>query len=211
MSSRDLLVKTSAADYVVELRVKNGRLLKRIRAAGYKTVAEFSRAAGISSAQVGVLLNLKISGMHSRDEWRLTVQKIATFLRCLPEDIIPPQHIKSALSKNTAEIEMSPDDVVGIMSDAGGYLADTNLKRDEARRLIDEALQKLTPREERVLRLRFGLTDDGEEKNLETVAAQFAVTTERIRQIEMRAIRRLRHRSRHGRKLSSILSDGDLS
>jgi len=54
----------------------------------------------------------------------------------------------------------------------------------------------LSPREEKVIRLRFGLDRDGRERTLEEVGQDFHVTRERIRQIEAKAIRKLRHPSR---------------
>ena len=60
---------------------------------------------------------------------------------------------------------------------------------------VDEALRKLPEREEQVLRLRFGL-DDGRERTLEEVGREFNVTRERIRQIEAKALRRLRSNHR---------------
>ncbi len=60
---------------------------------------------------------------------------------------------------------------------------------------LEEVLQTLTPREAMVLKLRFGL-EDGRPRTLEEVGKQFAVTRERIRQIEAKALRKLRHPSR---------------
>ena len=68
---------------------------------------------------------------------------------------------------------------------------------------LEEVLDTLTPREERVLRLRFGL-DDGRSRTLEEVGQSFGVTRERIRQIEAKALRKLRHPSR-SRKLKDFL------
>ncbi len=64
-------------------------------------------------------------------------------------------------------------------------------------------LDTLTPREEKVLRLRFGL-DDGRARTLEEVGKEFNVTRERIRQIEAKALRKLRHPSR-SKKLKDFL------
>ena len=63
---------------------------------------------------------------------------------------------------------------------------------------LEEVLRTLTPREEKVLRLRFGL-DDGKTRTLEDVGKEFNVTRERIRQIEAKALRKLRHPSRSKR------------
>lgn len=63
------------------------------------------------------------------------------------------------------------------------------------REQLEEVLDTLTPREEKVLRLRFGL-DDGRARTLEEVGQNFGVTRERIRQIEAKALRKLRHPSR---------------
>jgi RNA polymerase primary sigma factor len=68
---------------------------------------------------------------------------------------------------------------------------------------IEEVLMALTPREQRVLRLRFGL-EDGRSRTLEEVGQEFNVTRERIRQIEAKALRKLRHPSR-SRKLKDYL------
>jgi len=68
---------------------------------------------------------------------------------------------------------------------------------------IDDVLYSLTPREQRVLQLRFGL-EDGRSRTLEEVGKEFNVTRERIRQIEAKALRKLRHPSR-SRKLKDYL------
>ena len=72
------------------------------------------------------------------------------------------------------------------------------------REQLNEGLHTLTPREEQVLRLRFGL-EDGRQRTLEEVGQQFNITRERIRQIEAKALRKLRHPSR-SKKLRDYLN-----
>ena len=80
--------------------------------------------------------------------------------------------------------------------------AASNLLRDQ----LNEVLDTLTEREQKVLRLRFGM-DDGRARTLEEVGKEFQVTRERIRQIEAKALRRLRHPSK-SRKLKEYAESG---
>jgi len=76
------------------------------------------------------------------------------------------------------------------------------------REITGDVLQTLSPREERVIRLRFGLDNGGHERTLEEVGQNFNVTRERIRQIEAKALRKLRHPSRARRLKNFIEGEG---
>jgi len=67
------------------------------------------------------------------------------------------------------------------------------MEATELRAVSDEALSTLTPREERIVRMRFGLDRSGKEHTLEEIGRVFGVTRERIRQIESKALKKLRH------------------
>ncbi len=75
---------------------------------------------------------------------------------------------------------------------------------------VREVLKSLTPREEKVLKMRFGI-DVASEHTLEEVGRDFSVTRERIRQIEVKALRKLRHPSRSGTLQAFVNSDIDLT
>ena len=88
-----------------------------------------------------------------------------------------------------------PDDDAPAPSEAASFV----LLKEQ----LVEVLKTLTPREAKVLKLRFGL-EDGRQRTLEEVGSQFRVTRERIRQIEAKALRKLRHPSR-SKKLKDYL------
>ena len=88
-----------------------------------------------------------------------------------------------------------PDDDAPAPAEAASF----TLMKEQLMNVLDT----LTPREEKVLRLRFGL-DDGRQRTLEEVGKEFNVTRERIRQIEAKALRKLRHPSR-SKKLKDFL------
>ena len=82
-----------------------------------------------------------------------------------------------------------------ISSWTGGSHRRAKLYQLNLREQTAEVLKTLSPREEKIIKMRFGL-QDGSEHTLEEVGQHFAVTRERIRQIEAKALRNLRHPSR---------------
>lgn len=133
-----------------------------------------------------------------------TTEEIAAEMNMSPErvrDIMKLAQEPVSLETPIGEEEDShlgdfiPDDDAPAPQDSASY---TLLKEE-----ISEVLHTLTPREEAVLRLRFGL-DDGHTRTLEEVGEVFKITRERIRQIEAKALRKLRHPSR-SKKLKDFL------
>ncbi len=110
-------------------------------------------------------------------------------------------------TKKIAQQPLSFETPIGEEDEAhlGDFIEDKNIESpsDAAinlnlREKMASMLKTLNPREEKIIRMRFGL-DDGNDHTLEEVGQTFAVTRERIRQIEAKALRKLRHSSRSGR------------
>ncbi|MFM0268798.1 RNA polymerase sigma factor RpoD [Paraburkholderia sediminicola] len=105
-----------------------------------------------------------------------------------------------------ASVGENEDTSVGdLIEDPAAILPDDAALHASMRDAVSEALTTLTPREAKILRLRFGI-ESGSDHTLEELGQQFEVTRERIRQIEAKALRKLRHPARSGR-LKSFLGE----
>lgn len=125
-----------------------------------------------------------------------TVEEIAEAMNCSVEKIIEIQR--------TAQDPVSLDTPIGEEEDSrlGDFIEDTQApqpaekaEQSMIREQLLQVLSTLTPREEKVIRMRYGL-DDHRTRTLEEVGQEFGVTRERIRQIEAKALRKLRHPKR---------------
>ena len=126
-------------------------------------------------------------------ELDMSVDKVREIMRVAQEPVSLETPIGEEEDSHLGDF--IPDDEAPAPADAASHIL---LKEQLA-----EVLASLTPREEKVLRLRFGL-EDGRPRTLEEVGKEFDVTRERIRQIEAKALRKLRHPSR-SKKLKDYL------
>ena len=95
-----------------------------------------------------------------------------------------------------SSIDIEEDTILAdVIPDIAAVNPSVYLENLEYRNKIDTMLKTLTPREERIIRLRYGL-EDNVIHTLEDIAKEFGITRERVRQLEVKAIRRLRHPSR---------------
>ncbi len=128
------------------------------------------------------------------DEMGMSVDKVREILKIAQEPVSLETPIGEEEDSHLGDF--IPDEDASEPSEAASF---TLLKEQ-----LVEVLSTLTPREEKVLKLRFGI-EDGRTRTLEEVGKEFHVTRERIRQIEAKALRKLRHPSR-SKKLKDFLN-----
>jgi RNA polymerase primary sigma factor len=131
-----------------------------------------------------------------------------------PEEVAEALGIEPSKAREIVKVSQEPtslatpvgdedDSQLGDFIEAPGLKPDEQATRELLKDHLDEVLDTLSPREKRVLQLRFGL-EDGKQRTLEEVGREFGVTRERIRQIEAKAVRKLKHPTR-AKKLRDYL------
>lgn len=177
-----------------------------IRQAMYRAISDYSRTIRVPAHTIEAFsklgkVGLRLQSVLGREP---TLQEIADVAD------LPLERVQEAFKALSEPISLELP--VGENNEAflGDYIVDRSenttercLDRAMLRRRIKEILDTLSERERSVIEMRYGL-EDGREQTLEEVARFFAVTRERIRQIEQKGMRKLKHPTR-SRKLSEML------
>jgi RNA polymerase primary sigma factor len=177
-----------------------------IRQALTRAIADQSRTIRLPVHMVEIVNRLlkvsrRLGQEYGRDPTSSEIAKEMEISSDKVREIVKVSRLPISLESPIGEEEDSP---------LGNTIADKNAlppvdaaSNQLLKEQIEGVLQTLTPREHRILQLRFGL-EDGRSRTLEEVGKEFNVTRERIRQIEAKALRKLRHPSR-SRKLKDYL------
>ena len=180
-------------DYRLTVKVRNNRILKAIEAVGGTPGGKWCAANGLNYVSVNELINVTSSPLNKVDgTLTLNASLLCDVLGKLPEDLWSNEQLYP-LVKNFSEMEMDYGQVCALLpSSEQSYLPDfSEMEEAETTKLVDEALGCLTSREAKVLRLRFY-----EDMTLAAIGEQLGVQQERVRQIEAKALRKLRHPTR---------------
>ena len=181
-------------EYRVDIKVRNNIFLKKIENAGYKSVGNFLRLNGLISkaARLGNIINMKLSPLNRAGNFRPWLNKIAELLNCAPEDLFSDVQLSTVLKDNKRSIAVNEAEMKFMLQTSNQPKLLEEIVDDQIKnKKIKESLSFLTPREQEVIELRFGLK--GEEFTLDECANKFNVSRERIRQLEAKALRKLRH------------------
>lgn len=174
----------------------NARLVDARKQRGW-TQKDLSALAGLAPSYLGHIETLRmIPSQEVMDEISAALDLSRDYL--FPETLIGAQR-EGLFDHRVAYLE--EQDIISLTEGRRARLLPPNITDEELLNSIDQAMLKqqvaqtitsLTPREQKVIELRFGFVD-GASQSLQAVAREFGVTKERIRQIETKALRKLRH------------------
>lgn len=191
-------------EVAVTAKIRNKALYLAVEKMG--SASTLARHLGVSAVTVGKWLNMQDTPTLTskwREYWEDKIGDKLFALTFKTLDEIFPEELRSdkAFLKQKKEITKFIECDVAQLSEAGFVpkqieSAESHIDKLEFRQLINETLETLTPREEKVIKMRFGLNKDGREYQLDEIARYFGVTRERIRQIEAKALKQLRHPNR---------------
>lgn len=187
-------------EYRIKVIVRNNLLLTAIEDAGYKSQAEFARASGLKSQEVSDMVAMRLAPIGMNGNFCYVAIAIMEALGAAPSDLWTAEQMTIKLRSNTIEKELSKEAILeAIQMESGTLLGIASpeevIEQNQRRSVVEATLNTLTPTEVKVLSMRYGF-DDGEEKSLEEVGKEFHFSRERIRQIEAKALRKMRHPSR---------------
>jgi len=148
----------------------------------YETISRIKKSTKTLSQELG----RKPSEEEIAERMEMTIEK----LRFIAKSAQLPISLETPIGKEE-------DSRLGDFIESGAENPDQDVAKNLLREDLESVLATLNPRERDVLRLRYGL-DDGRMKTLEDIGQLFEVTRERIRQIEAKALRKLRHPNRNG-------------
>ena len=179
-------------DYRLEVKVRNANILRLMESRGIESVSELCRNAGTDNGAFGDVINLKRSPVNKKGEWTPCVLKVCEYLFVMPTDLFSQEQM-TPLKTNKGIVDIGFEDISRMLDDPSQDPS-LRLERQDILGAVGTVLEELTERERKIINLRFGI--DGKEHNLLEVANIFGVTRERVRQIEAKALRKMRHPTR---------------
>jgi hypothetical protein len=198
-------------DYRLEIKVRNNAVLKRIEELGYESVPAFCLANNLQYPSVNEIIAFKAPFYRKKGQINGSIIRLANALQVLPDYIYPPERREAPLQRNKYITEVNKADLMQVSTSlrVDALAVDDRKMLDDFRPTLQRLMiEALTPKEHRVLDMRFGLTS-GNEQTLESVANTFNLSRERIRIIEAKAIRKMKRpdRSRELREYIEFFDD----
>ena len=189
-------------EYRIKVTVRNNLILNAIENAGHKSVAAFCKSIGMTPQKVTELIAMRKPPLNNNGEFSHMAKLLMEELCALPTDLWTPEQLTLKLKRNTAQRDVSSEGMraaLGMHAEEMLELMkpddpDEAVLKHEMVSVVKEQLESLSPRAALILRMRFGI--GCEEHTFEEIGEKFDLTRERVRQIEAKALRHLKHPSR---------------
>jgi RNA polymerase sigma factor (sigma-70 family) len=201
-------------------RIKNENFYSARIAAGFPTLVSLSKASGITKGTLGYYENFKSCPRTVFKEFNRSdtgfkraenLLRLEELLGKKIEELFPPEYGLAVSNKIITRIEFVRDQLylpttkeLLLLPTPEEEGPETLAIKEDLRKAVLESFKSLTSREVTVLKLRFGIDESGEH-TLDEVGDILKLSRERIRQIEAKALRKLKHPRRGGRKLKTFL------
>lgn len=198
-------------EFNIKVSVRNNLILQAIKNQGYTNLNKFAKECDVSITGLYGLVNLKEAPLTGEGEFSKSAKELMEALGACPVELWTDEQLTMRLRSNTVERELSKEGLqIALQSNARSLIGldypEQEIAEADSVRVISDKLDSLTPREAKILRLRFGF-DGGAGHTLEEVGKIFNVTRERIRHIEAGALRKMRHPTRSD-DLRNLLDEG---
>jgi RNA polymerase sigma factor (sigma-70 family) len=198
-------------EFNIKVSVRNNLILQAIKNQGYTNVATFSKECEVSLTGLYGLINLKEAPLTIDGEFSKVAKQLMEALGACPVELWTDEQLTMRLKKNVVERVLNKESLqIALQSNARSLIGldypEQEIAEADSVRVISDKLDSLTPREAKILRLRFGL-DNVKEHTCEEIGELFKCTGGRIQQIEAKALRKMRHPSRSD-DLRNLLDEG---
>lgn len=189
-------------EYRIDFKVRNNVILYKLEEAGYKSIGEVCRLHGMMkyASNIGDVVAMKQSPLKPDGEFRPCIIWLAEIIGCAEIDLFTDTQINTILKTNKKSISVNEAEMKFMLesSEQKNKMLEEIVENDQMENSLNKELKTLTLGEQKIINMRFGLGEYSRIYTLDECGKEVGCDRERIRQIEARALRKLRHPSRAG-------------
>jgi len=178
-------------DYRIKLTIRNDRLLSAMEGMGHKSVMSFCKKYNLCYTSTNLIVSGKSAPLRNNGKLTKECQRLLDLLGLDVEEAFTERQ-REGFSRTTFETKVEEKQLLQLVNPAKNQEVRA-IESDVSSKIGDIMSKCLSPREERVIRMRYGLNPDKHCYTLEEVGLEFKATKERVRQIEVRALNKFRN------------------
>jgi RNA polymerase sigma factor (sigma-70 family) len=195
------MTKVKKKEYRVDVAIKNGYLYQLMEIHGIDSIMQLSKKTEVQYTSLIKYANLQEPAYNKNGELKSAVKKLCRYFDCKAEDIFPHEHLFAPLAENKVSKYYGKEQIDKLIYQAQIQQEQQDplfmLERDQDDENITGFVSKalsdcLNDREKQVIRMRFGLNKKEKLSSQDDVGLALNVSGERVRQIEHRAMRKMR-------------------